>query len=101
MKYNSLHEGSAWTRLDDPHFLVAIGAASDETDDGIIHPTAAGLLMFGQEFRITREFPEYFLDYREKMDPSIRWTDRIQTQEGDWSGNIYDLEFPTISCNYS
>ena len=97
LKYNSLHEGSAWTRLDNPDFLVAIGAASDETNDGIIHPTAAGLLMFGQEFRITREFPEYFLDYREKMDPSIRWTDRIQTQAGDWSGNIYDF-FTRVSA---
>ena len=29
------------------------------------HPTVAGLLMFGYEYEITNEFPQYFLDYRE------------------------------------
>ena len=29
------------------------------------HPTAAGMLMFGNEYDIIRYFPEYFLDYRE------------------------------------
>ena len=83
--------GTAWANLPDDQFLQMIGAASEETEDGKIHPTAAGLLMFGQEYLITREFPEYFLDYREKLDPSIRWTDRVQTQSGEWSGNVYDF----------
>ena len=29
-----------------------------------------------------RNFPEYFLDYREMLDPAIRWTDRIQSSLG-------------------
>ena len=90
-RYNSRHDGTAWANLPDDQFLQMIGAASEETEDGKIHPTAAGLLMFGQEYLITREFPEYFLDYREKLDPSIRWTDRVQTQSGEWSGNVYDF----------
>lgn len=51
-----------------------------EDADGTVRPTQAGLLMLGQEWRISHEFPEFFLDYREHMDPSIRWTDRIQSQ---------------------
>ena len=47
--------------------------------------------MFGQEYNITREFPHYFLDYREMLDPSIRWTDRLQSSSGDWTGNIMDF----------
>lgn len=63
--------------LRDEQYLEKIGAASIYEEDGQLHPTAAGLLMFGEEYRIAREFPEYFLDYREMPDPSIRWTDRL------------------------
>lgn len=88
-RYNYRHPGSAWTELSDEDFLVQIGALNDE--DGKLRPTAAGLLMFGKELRITREFPEYFLDYREHMAPDIRWTDRIYSQEPEWSGNVFDF----------
>jgi len=49
--------------------------------------------MFGEEYRIVRYFPEYFLDYREVLDPTIRWTDRIQSSSGEWSGNLFDFFF--------
>ena len=87
--FDTKHPGSAWGKKDDVGFLVQIGAADDES--GEVRPTAAGLLMFGTELRITKEYPEYFLDYREHMDPSIRWTDRIYTQEPEWSGNVFDF----------
>ncbi len=89
--YNAYHSSGAWQKLSDDEFLVKLGAASKKTRDGKIHPTAAGLLMFGQEYLIMTEFPEYFLDFREKLDPNIRWTDRVQTQSGDFSGNVYDF----------
>ena len=81
-RYNIRHGGSAWTELSDADFLVQIGAADDE--GGIVRPTAAGLW-------ITKEFPEYFLDYREHLDPDTRWTDRVYSQEPEWSGNVYDF----------
>ncbi len=89
IRYNAKHEGSAWSKMNDSDFLVQIGALNDEGET--LKPTAAGLLMFGKELRITREYPEYFLDYREHMDPNIRWTDRIYSQEPEWSGNVYDF----------
>ena len=55
--------------------------------------TAAGMLMFGNEYDIVRHFPEYFLDYREELDPTTRWSDRLQSSSGEWSGNICDFYF--------
>jgi predicted HTH transcriptional regulator len=79
-------------RLSDEEYLVKIGGAAYD-EDGKVHPTAAGLLMFGEEYNIVREFPEYFLDYREMLDPTIRWTDRVQSSSGDWTGNVMDFFF--------
>ena len=59
--------------------------------------------MFGQEYLITAEFPEYFLDYREKLNPDIRWTDRVQSQSGDWSGNVFDFfrtVYPKVTADF-
>ena len=67
IRYNTRHDGTSWTKLSNEEFLVKIGAASKRTTDHKIHPTAAGLLMFGQEYLITTEFPEYFLDYRKNL----------------------------------
>ena len=88
-RYRSKHEGSAWANLNDEEFLVQIGAADDEGDT--VRPTAAGLLMFGTDRTIIKEYPEFFLDYREHMDANIRWTDRVYSQEPEWSGNIFDF----------
>ena len=78
--------------LSNEEYLIKIGAAA-RTEDGKVHPTGAGLLMFGEEYNIVREFPEYFLDYREMLDPTTRWTDRVQSSSGVWTGNIQDFFF--------
>lgn len=90
MKY--ARPGHVWEDLEDIEFLFKIGAVGRGTD-GKLHPTAAGLLMFGNEYEIVREYPRYFLDYREQLDETDRWTDRIVSSSGDWSGNVYDFYF--------
>ena len=85
-----------WEALEDEAFLIKLGAAKIG-NDGKIHPTSAGLLMFGDEYSITREFPHYFLDYREDFDKNFRWTDRIYSSSGDWSGNVHDFYFRIIN----
>ena len=90
MAYRTEH---VWERLSDEEYLERIGAARLYARDHTLHPTAAGLLMFGEEYKILYEFPEYFLDYREVLDPTIRWTDRLQSSSGDWTGNIFDFFF--------
>ena len=92
-RHQLLHSGHPFEGYSDEEYLRSIGAAAISDEDGRLHPTAAGLLMFGNEFNIVRQFPEYFLDYREMMDPTIRWTDRVQSSSGDWSGNLCDFYF--------
>ncbi len=82
--------GHVFLTEDTGKFLESIGAAKI-ADDGRLHPTCAGLLMFGKEYKILYEYDQYFLDYREHLMPDVRWTDRIQSQSGDWSGNMYDF----------
>ena len=91
--HRTLKEGHPFERLNDHEYLRSIGAAAISKEDHQLHPTAAGMLMFGDEYNIVRHFPDYFLDYREVLDPSIRWTDRLQSSSGEWSGNICDFYF--------
>ena len=81
-----------WEKLNNEEFLLKMGAAGIGTD-GKKHPTSAGLLMFGNEYDIVCEYPQYFLDYREEYDDIHRWTDRIVSSSGDWSGNVFDFYF--------
>lgn len=84
--------GHVWEDLEDDDFLYKLGAVS-RGKDGKRYPTVAGLLMFGHEYEIVKEFPNYFLDYQEQFDDTTRWTDRIVSSSGDWSGNVYDFYF--------
>ena len=90
MAYRREH---VWEQLGDEDYLERIGAAKRLRTDRLLHPTAAGLLMFGDEYKILYEYPEYFLDFRELLDPEIRWTDRLQSSSGDWTGNLFDFFF--------
>ena len=90
--HKSYRPEHVFNNLPDEEYMEKIGAAG-VGEDGKLHPTTAGLLMFGEEYHIVREFPEYFLDYREMLDPTIRWTDRLQSSSGDWSGNVFDFFF--------
>ena len=84
--------GHVWEALENEDFLLKLGAVGIGSD-GKKHPTSAGLLMFGNEYDIVREFNAYFLDYQEQYDADTRWTDRIISSSGDWSGNVYDFYF--------
>lgn len=89
--FRSNHTNHLWNNEEDEVFMRKIGAIAIG-EDGKYHPTAAGLLMFGYEFEITREFPNYFLDYQENrsLGPT-RWTDRFVSTSGEWSGNVFDF----------
>lgn len=78
----------SWVMLEDEEFLYKLGAAGRGADSSL-HPTAAGLLMFGYEYEIHREFPHYFLDYREYQRDQL--TQRISSDSGAWTGNLYDF----------
>ena len=84
--------GHVWEVLEDIEFLQKLGAIGVGEDEKL-HPTAAGLLMFGFEYEIVREYPNYFLDYQEHYDVDVRFTDRIYSTSGEWSGNVFDFFF--------
>ncbi|MDR1896745.1 MAG: putative DNA binding domain-containing protein [Prevotellaceae bacterium] len=84
-----------WNRLDTDSFLQKTGAAR-RSEAGQLKPTLAGLLMFGTEDVITQILPDYFLDYREIYD-SERWSDRVVSNLGEWSGNIFDFFFKIVN----
>lgn len=92
--YRSLYDGSHATgsirKMSDTDFLRHIGAAVMNRD-GCARPSRAGLLMFGQEWQIVRDFPGYFLDYRRQVGDNRRWEDRFTSQELEWSGNLFDF----------
>ncbi len=90
-RHKVVNENHVWHKLNNEEYLERIGAAQISDGDGRLHPTVAGLLMFGEEYKIRYEFPEYFLDYREILDPTIRWTDRLESSSGEWSGNLMDF----------
>ena len=77
--------GHMWGRLDDETFLQKIGAVGE--NDGSLHPTSAGLLMFGNREDILRAYPNYAMTYREQIDAEGRWTDTA------WSGNAYEFYY--------
>ena len=83
--------GHPWLSLTEEAFLQKSGVLGIDRG-GRLHPTSAGLLMFGIEPEIVRAFPRYFLDYLESDDPS----QRICSTAGDWSGCVY--EFYTRVC---
>lgn len=89
--FKLVRQNHLWNKEDDAMFMRRIGAVREDKDTGKFHPTVAGLLMFGYEYEITAVFPNYFLDYQENRTNGIyaRWTDRITSQSGDWSGNVF------------
>lgn len=91
--FKLIRQNHLWNKEDDAMFLRRIGAVREDKNTGKFHPTVAGLLMFGYEYEITAVFPNYFLDYQENRTNGIyaRWTDRITSQSGDWSGNVFDF----------
>ncbi len=97
MRFSNLKPNHVWNPLSQEEFMYKIGAIKRSDEDNKEHPTIAGLLVFGEESAIMGEFPEYFLDYREKYDESNRWTDRITSNTGDWSGNIFDFYYRVIN----
>ncbi|MBR5840618.1 MAG: putative DNA binding domain-containing protein [Victivallales bacterium] len=83
-------EGAPWNEIEIEELLLMTGAARRD-EQGIVRPTLAALLMFGNFGYIVGEFPHYFVDYIERLDDNPRYSDRISPLTADWSGNLYDF----------
>lgn len=83
-----------WLSLGDQELLEQLGGWRRDRNSGESGLTLAGLLMFGKDnaIRDPAAAPNYFVDFREKLDPAVRWTDRIYP-DGTWEANL--LQFYT------
>ena len=81
-----------WLALPDRDLLERLGGWRHDRSSGDEGLTLAGLLMFGkdQAIRDPNGAPNYFVDYREKLDPELRWTDRIYP-DGTWEANLFQF----------
>ena len=81
-----------WLALSDRDLLDHLGGWRRDRVSGAEGVTLAGLLMFGKDkaIRDPEAAPSYFVDYREKLDPALRWTDRIYP-DGTWEANLFQF----------
>ena len=80
-----------WETLENDEFLLRTGALKQD-EAGELHPTEAGLLMFGNRQAIRSVFPDYHLEYRE-LGYEHEVVYRFTSDDEGWSGNIYDFYF--------
>ena len=92
----------AWLSLEDKELLERLAGWRRDRVTGAEGLTLAGLLMFGkdQAIRDPEAAPDYFVDYREKLDPTTRWSDRVYP-DGTWEANLfqfYQRVWPKLSA---
>jgi ATP-dependent DNA helicase RecG len=90
--FSSFNLNHPWHNLDDQRFLEALRGYRRDPATGAEGLTLAGALMFGTTLLLGQPgvAPNYFVDYREKLDPKVRWTDRL-IPDGYWEGNLYQF----------
>lgn len=97
IRFKGLHENHPWNKLQTDEFLMKLKAVG-KNKEGNLSPTVAGLLMFGEAEYIQEFFSNYFLDYREETEnEKVRWLYRTTSDDGDWSGNLYDFYYKVIN----
>ena len=89
----ALRPGYVWEESTDWEFLRRCGA-TERGKDGVDHPTAAGLLMFGGERSIRGLFPDFHLRYWDETGRSKE----LDSRSGGWSGNLCDFYGQVCDC---
>jgi hypothetical protein len=94
-RFMAVKPNHPWNGLETKEFLYKIGAWGKLRDSGREGLTLAGLLMFSEERVITEVLPHYFLEYRDDTHAfgDERWSDRVTSQDGTWTGNLHDFYF--------
>jgi ATP-dependent DNA helicase RecG len=98
-RFTAVKPNHPWNGLDTKEFLYKIGAWGKLRNNSKEGVTLAGLLMFSEERIITEVLPQYFLEYRETLTDIVNgtWSKRFTSQDGTWSGNLYDFYFKAIN----
>jgi ATP-dependent DNA helicase RecG len=90
--FSASNVGHPWLKLNAKDFLERLGGWRRDRSPVREGLTLAGTLMFGKIAIISA--PEvarqYFVDYREKLNPAQRWTDRL-IPDGRWEANLFQF----------
>ena len=70
-----------------------------------LRPLLASFFFRNEERIITEVLPQYFLEYRESLQGTEKrnWSKRFTSQDGTWSGNVFDFYFKArvdLAANY-
>ncbi|MDQ0244951.1 hypothetical protein J2S09_002522 [Bacillus fengqiuensis] len=97
-RFSSIKPLHPWNGLETKDFLYKIGAWGKQRNASTEGLTLAGLLMFSEERIITEVLSQYFLEYRENLTDIVigDWSKRFTSQDGTWSGNLYDFYFKVM-----
>jgi len=81
-----------WLAFEDKELLEKLQGWRRDRSSGQEGLTLAGLIMFGrgEAIRDPSAAPDFFPDYREKLDPALRWTHRIYP-DGTWEANLFQF----------
>ncbi|MHB8834937.1 MAG: ATP-binding protein [Candidatus Methylomirabilia bacterium] len=92
LRMKAVRPDHPWLELVDRDLLEKLGGWRRDRVTAKEGLTLAGLLMFGkdQAIRDPEASPGYFVDFREKLDPAIRWTDRVYP-DGTWEANLFQF----------
>ncbi|MED5052482.1 ATP-binding protein [Anoxybacillus rupiensis] len=98
-KFAAVKPQHPWNGLETKEFLYKIGAWGKLRNSSKEGVTVAGLIMFSEERIITEVLPQYFLEYRESTGEmeAANWEKRFTSQDGTWSGNVYDFYFKVMN----
>ena len=91
-RFRAARPDHPWLSMPAQEFLEQLGGWRRDRESKQEGITLAGMLMFGKD-NVIREpgaAPNYFVDYREKLDPETRWTDRI-FPDGNWQANLFQF----------
>ena len=92
--FKTINPDNVLNELADKDFLSRLGGYAFDRNKGIEGLTMAGLLMFGKSVHIHQNFPNFRVDYLDRMgiEPgdSKKWNDRL-TDDGRWEDNLYNF----------
>ncbi|MBE5763953.1 MAG: HTH domain-containing protein [Clostridiales bacterium] len=87
--FNSQNKGNIFESYDDVKFCKELGfIAKDKNGNELL--TNAAVLFFTKAIKIQTIYPNYFLDYQEKMSGETRWDYRLCSIDYNWTGNLFD-----------
>ncbi len=91
-RFRAVRPEHPWLSLQKKELLEQLGGWRKDRETQKEGLTLAGLLMFGKDNAIREPgaAPNYFVDYREKLDPATRWTDRV-FPDGTWHANLFQF----------